>query len=79
MIRYLGFKRVMSDEIDSGVLCGKIKKTEPLHLWYYARIPLNCLSLQLKETICSLWPGETGACITVHQMSKEEDCPQEQK
>lgn len=60
MLRCLGFKCVMSDRIENAVLCGAIKKTETLHLWYHAQNFSECLSLQLKETIYTLWPGETG-------------------
>lgn len=49
----------MSDGVESALLCGEIRKTEPLHLWYYAQNSSECLSLQLKETIYTLWPGET--------------------
>lgn len=64
-------------------LCSENEKTEPTHsLWYHgtmSRIPLACLSLQLKETTTPFGQVKKANGGMVHQMSKEEDCPQEQK
>lgn len=58
-------------------------ETEPSQsLWYHgtmSRIPLACLSLQLKETTTPFGQIKKADDGMVHQMSKEEDCPQEQK
>lgn len=91
MLRYPRIQCGVSGSIDSeidaqgaempGLVLVKMRR-QSYPFWYHGtmfRIPLDCLSLPLKETSTPFSHIKQVHGGMVHQMSKEEDSPQEQK